>query len=121
MNRKKKNNIKTNERRAKGEGSLTYLPDRKKNPYRLARYVPDEYGKTVRKQFYGSSEEDCVIKVEEYLRNIQIPSEIRERTISEFIIEHYNAKLAMGKIKGSTYNRKIETLRQIEKADIGQK
>ena len=102
--------MKKKQKAKNGEGCLRYDKSRKQFTYRIT--YTDYYGKSLRKTFYGQSEEICKKKAEEFLkikaRNLTKNQE--EMTVVDILDNLYKKKYELNQIKESTYLRKMYTI-----------
>ena len=102
--------MKKKQKAKNGEGCLRYDKSRKQFTCRIT--YTDYYGKSLRKTFYGQSEEICKKKAEEFLkikaRNLTKNQE--EMTVVDILDNLYKKKYELNQIKESTYLRKMYTI-----------
>ena len=102
--------MKKKQKAKNGEGCFRYDKGRKQFTYRIT--YKDYYGKSLRKTFYGQSEEICKKKAEEFL-NIKsrgLTKEQEEMTVADILDNLYKKKYELNQIKESTYLRKMYTI-----------
>lgn len=102
------------DKRGNGEGSLYY--DEKKKRYVGAISV----GNGQRKFFYGKKKKDVVNKMNELKSDLQLGQFVgtSSLTIEEYLLKKIETEKRKNLIKETTYKRKIETLKAIQRSPI---
>ena len=107
-------------KRSNGDGSFTWIPDKKKWMYRCTisgQY--DENGKSVRISFYGKTKEECKKKARERINMIETGTvySSNEITITQLAKSICEEKLYDGTTQEQSYARDLETIKRL--APIG--
>ena len=109
---------KRNQKSENGEGAFR---KRANGTLEYRIYYTDEYGKQIRKSFYGQNDIECKEKATEFLKIIdrKINGVDAMATIPEIVKFKYNQDLAKNYVHEQGYSRNIANLAIIEKSALG--
>ena len=108
-------------KRFNGDGCFQWIDAKKRWCYRITiphQFSPD--GRSIRKSFYGRTQEECRKKAREALNRIETgtPFGMEELTIEQLAMRIEEEKLSEGTTQKQTYARNLETVRRL--GPIGQ-
>lgn len=109
----KPNSSKSNNKKARGNGSIYFVESRQ----RYAGQVTVEiYGKSTRKTFYGKTVSEVRHKIQELQYQVKAGLYVKNdnMTIKELAQKMIDEQLALNEIKQSSYDRKSESLKRLK-------
>ncbi len=89
--------------------------------YRMQFRYKTKLGDSKKKTIYGKSRNECKQKYAEFMEGIEcgVDPDKNKVTIPQILRERYKEDYELGYVKESTYNRNLDTIKEIEKYLIG--
>lgn len=109
----KPNSSKSNNKKARGNGSIYFVESRQRY---VGQVTVEIYGKSTRKTFYGKTVSEVRHKIQELQYQVKAGLYVKNdnMTIKELAQKMIDEQLALNEIKQSSYDRKAESLKRLK-------